>query len=284
MRTFAGIEEQFASYERSEILLQSVPYDGTSTWGKGADKAWDAFLEAAENMEIYDIETDSEVYKQGIHILPQISENESPEKVFAAVYAKSKELIQSGKFLTFFGGEHSISIGIIKAFYEQYKDITIVQFDAHADLRPEYLGSKYNHACALNDASQHTNLLQIGIRSMDSVEKPFLDKHKCFFAQHIHHQKNWMEEVLLQCSDKVYITIDLDVFDPSIMPSTGTPEPGGLNYTQVLDMLRLLFMHRDVMGFDIVELAPIPGLRAPNFLTAKLYYQMLSFKFHDYGK
>jgi len=151
MRTFAGIEEQFASYERSEILLQSIPYDGTSTWGKGADKAWDAFLEAAENMEIYDIETDSEVYKHGIHILPQILENESPEKVFEAVYAKSKELIQSGKFLTFFGGEHSISIGIIKAFYEHYKDITIVQFDAHADLRPEYLGSKYNHACALNE-------------------------------------------------------------------------------------------------------------------------------------
>jgi agmatinase len=283
-QTFAGIEEEYAQYETSAILLQSIPYDGTSTWGKGADKAWDAFLEAAANMEVYDIETDSEVYTNGIHILPQILEKESPEKVYEAVYTKTKELLKSNKFLTFFGGEHSISIGVIKAFYEHYDDLTVVQFDAHADLRPEYMGSPFNHACALHDASKNTNLLQVGIRSMDSVEKPFLNRHQCFFAQHLHHQQGWMDQVLMRSTDKVYITIDLDVFDPAIMPSTGTPEPDGLNYHQVVDMLRLLFMHKEVVGFDIVELAPIDGLRAPNFLAAKLYYQMLSFKFHNYGK
>lgn len=283
-RNFGGIEDEFARYENSSILLQSIPYDGTSTWGKGADKGWEAFLEAIENMELYDIETDSEVFKKGIHILPQITESSSPEAVFTTVYSKTKELLKSDKFLTFFGGEHSISIGIIKAFYEHYPNITILQFDAHSDLRPSYLGSPYNHACALHDASQNAHLVQVGIRSMDVVEKPFLNRNKCFFAHDLHKMSDWKERVLDLITDQVYITIDLDVFDPSIMPSTGTPEPGGLTYNQVLDMLKMVFKEKEVVGFDLNELAPIDGFRAPVFLTAKLYYQMLSLKFYQNGK
>ncbi len=279
MGNFAGIEDQYADYNNSAILLQSIPYDGTSTWGKGADKAFSAFLEASENMELYNIETDTEVYKKGIHILPDITEDSTPESVFEVVYNRTKELLNTNKFLTFFGGEHSISIGVIKAFYEKYPDITILQLDAHADLRKDYLGSKFNHACALHDASKNANLIQVGIRSMDICEKQYLNKEKCYFAQDIYLSKTWMQRSIDLMSDNVYITFDLDALDPSIMPSTGTPEPGGLDWNTTISYLKKVFDQKNVVGFDIVELAPIAGNKAPEFLVAKLYYSMLSYKF-----
>jgi agmatinase len=279
MRTFAAIEEKYAAYEQAAVLLQSIPYDGTSTWGKGADRGFSAFLQAAENMELYDIETDSEVYKYGIHILPHIDEKRTPEAVFQTVYNNTKRLLKTGKFLTFFGGEHSVSIGIIKAMYEAHPDITIVQLDAHADLRSEYLGSPYNHACAVHDALCHANLVQAGIRSMDIGEKEFLKTENCFFAQDIFKNSQWITEALARMTEKIYITLDLDVFDPSIMPATGTPEPGGLDWYGTLAFLREIFKNKQVLGFDIVELAPLAGNKAPEFLVAKLYYKMLSYKF-----
>ena len=281
MKTFGGISEEFARYENASVLLQSIPYDGTSTWGKGADKAFEAFIEASVNMELYDIDTDSEVYLKGIHILPEILEDDSPESVFRTVYLKTKELIENKKFLTFFGGEHSISIGIIKAFYEEYPDLTVLQLDAHADLRKSYLGSPYNHACALHDAAINTNLIQVGIRSLDQWELEYLKTGKCFFAHDINSESQWAERSIELMSDNVYVTIDLDVFDPSIMPSTGTPEPGGLDWYTVIQYLRDVFRTKNIVGFDIVELSPIENLRAPNFLAAKLYYKLLSYKFEN---
>ena len=279
MRTFAGIEEKYAVYRDASILLQPVPYDGTSTWGKGADRGLEVFLEAAENMEIYDIETDSEVFRRGIHLFEPICREITPEGMFSEVYARTQELLKTGKFLTFLGGEHSVSIGIIKAFYEKHPGISILQLDAHTDLRPSYLGTPYNHACALYDASLHTNVVQVGIRSMDTGEKQFLKRDHCFFAEDMYGHENWMQEALDLLGEKVYITFDLDAFDPSVMPSTGTPEPGGLLWNPVLKFLKMVFKQRDVLGFDIVELAPIEGIRAPEFLVAKLYYKMLSYKF-----
>lgn len=279
MRRFAGIEEKYCRYENAAVLLQSIPYDGTSTWGKGADKGFQAFLLALENMELYDIETDSEAYKKGVHILDAITESSSPEAVFQAVYANTKKLLKTDKLLSFFGGEHAISIGIIKAFYEQHPDITIVQLDAHADLRPDYLGTPYNHACAVHDASQNANLIQIGIRSMDVSEKEFLNKEKCFFAENIRQQPDWMDKALALIGEKVYLTIDLDVFDPSIMPSTGTPEPGGLYWYETLSFLKRLIQEKKLLGFDIVELAPSESNPAADFLVAKLYYKILSYYF-----
>tara|TARA_B100000575_G_scaffold278127_1_gene265123 strand:- start:212 stop:1060 length:849 start_codon:yes stop_codon:yes gene_type:complete len=279
MKTFGGISEILADYKFAEILLQSIPYDGTSTWIKGADKGFDAFIEASENMELYDIETDSEVYKKGIHILDEISENSSPEKAFKAVYQKTKELLKSNKYLTFFGGEHSISIGIIKAFYEKYNNLTVVQLDAHADLRASYLDSPFNHACALYDASKNTNLIQIGIRSMDISEKENMNFSNVFFAEEMYQNSSWMEKSISKMTNDVYVTLDLDVFDPSIMPSTGTPEPGGMLWNEIIIFLNKLFTKKNVVGFDIVELAPIDNIVAPNYLVAKLYYKMLSYKF-----
>lgn len=284
MKTFGGIEEAYANFENAAILLQSIPYDGTSTWGKGADNGFEAFLEAAENMELYDIETNSEVYKKGIHILPVISEERTPEKVFQEVYKQTRKNLEPGKFLTSFGGEHSVSIGIIKAFYEKYTNLTVLQLDAHADLRPEYMGSPYNHACAVYDASLHTNLIQVGIRSMDESEKKHLKLDNCYFAEKMYRTSDWMMESINKMTETVYITLDLDVFDPSIMPATGTPEPGGLDWNTMIRYLQKVFAHKNVVGFDLVELAPINGNRAPEFLTAKLYYKMLGYKFYNYEK
>ncbi|KAA3610750.1 MAG: agmatinase [Calditrichaeota bacterium] len=280
-RTYAGIETALSDFDLAAILLQPVPYDGTSTWGKGADKGFDAFLDASENMELYDIETHSEVYKKGIHILDKIEEDSSPENVYKTVLEKTQKLLKTKKFLTFFGGEHSISIGIIEAFRNRYKDLTVLQLDAHADLRKEYLGSEYNHACAVHKASKTTNLIQVGIRSMDSSEKEYLNPEKCFFAEQMFGHQNWMDESISKMTEDVYITIDLDVFDPSIMPSTGTPEPGGMDWNTIIQYLAKVFKEKNIVGFDIVELSPIGDLTAPDFLAAKLYYKLLSYKFYE---
>ena len=280
-KTFAGIGEAFAGYEEAKILLQSIPYDGTSTWGKGADRGFEAFLEASENMELYDIETGTEVYRQGIHILPEIMEEGSPELLYQQVHEKTARLLESGKFLTFFGGEHSISIGIIEAYRKQFPALSVLQLDAHADLRPSYLGSEFNHACAMHKASFNTNLVQAGIRSMDVSESEWLDPERCFFAHEMKQDPSWMDRSISLLGDQVYLSIDLDVLDPSIMPSTGTPEPGGMDWDTLVTFLRRVFLEKDVVGFDIVEFAPIPFLKAPDFLVSKLYYKLLSYKFQN---
>ena len=227
-KNYAGISDEFAQLEKSKIILIPVPYDGTSTWGKGADKGPEAFLEASENMELYDIETDSEVYKQGIHLTEPITENSSPEAMVNEVHNITKDFIKRNKFVTLFGGEHSISIGSIRAFNECFDNLTVLQIDAHADLRESYEGTKYNHACAVYEASQTTNLVQVGIRSMDVIEKTVMDEEKTFFAHDMVADEYWSDKVIEAMTDNVFITLDLDAFDPSIMPSTGTPEPGGL--------------------------------------------------------
>lgn len=282
-KTFGGIEKEFATFDYSKVLLQSIPYDGTSTWGKGADRGFEVFLEAAENMELYDIETDSEVFRKGIHILPQINESSSPEAVYQEVKRQTAKILEYGKFPTFFGGEHAVSIGIIEAFAEKHKNLTVLQLDAHADLRKSYLGTEYNHACAVHAASKNTNLIQVGIRSMDTCELEYVQKEKFFTAQHMQVDKEWMQRSLDLMTDEVYITLDLDVLDPSIMPATGTPEPGGMLWYEMLTYLKRVFSEKSVVGFDIVEFAPMDNFTAPGFLVAKLYYKMLSYQF-AYGK
>jgi agmatinase len=280
IRTYAGIEETYADPLSAAIYLQSIPYDGTSTWGKGADRGFEAFLEASENMELYDIETDSEVFRKGIHLLEEIGEDASPEAVFREVSRKTTQLLESGKFLSFFGGEHAVSIGIMEAFRKKYPELSVLQLDAHADLRPSYMGSEFNHACAMHRASQTCNLVQVGIRSMDLTEKQFVDERKCFLARNINRDHSWMGPSIDQLSESVYLSIDLDVLDPSIMPSTGTPEPGGMDWDTLMTYLKKVVQAKRIVGFDIVEFAPIPQLKSPDFLVAKLYYKLLSYIFH----
>ena len=280
MRTFAGIPEENSLYEDSKVVLVPVPYDGTSTYGKGANKGPEAIMDAAENMELYDIETNSEAYLNGIYLAPTVSEDSSPEAMVKAVEETISHYLQDGKFVTMLGGEHSVSIGSIRAFVKEFPNLTVLQIDAHSDLRPEYQGTKNNHACAVHEASKTTNLIQVGIRSMDAVELPFIKEENLFTSYDIRKSEYWQEDIVNLLSENVYITIDLDAFDPSIMPSTGTPEPGGLMWNETLDLLKKVFTNSNVVGFDIVELAPIEGLSAPDFLAAKLYYKLISYKFH----
>ena len=280
MRHFCGIETYKSQLVHAAVILQSIPYDGTSTWGKGADKGFNAFMDALDNMEVYDIETNSEVYKKGVHVMEELKDFTSPESMVQAVIDRTREILLLNSFPTFFGGEHSVSIGIIKAMRDQYKDLSVLQLDAHADLRPTYMDSPYNHACALYDSSQHDNLVQVGIRSADKEEMQYAQADNVFFAHDMHRSRAWMQESIDRLGDQVYLTIDLDVFDPSVLPATGTPEPGGIHWYDMLSYLKMLFKKREVVGFDIVELAPIQGERSSEFLTAKLYYKLLSYKFY----
>lgn len=280
-RTYAGIPKEFATLERSKTALITVPYDGTSTWGKGADKGPEAFLDASENMELYDIETNSEVYKEGVYLNEMPADFESPADMVTKVHDEVKEFILKNKFVTLFGGEHSVSIGSIRAFSETFQNLTVLQIDAHADLRNEYDGTPYNHACAMHEASKTTNLVQVGIRSMDISEKKFMNTDNVFFAHQMAEDDFWQDKALDLLTENVYITIDLDGFDPAILPGTGTPEPGGLYWYETLAFLKTIFDSRNVVGFDIVELCPSEHDRVSPFNAAKLYYKMLSYKFQD---
>jgi len=280
MNTYAGIPNKYGLFEKAQVVLTSLPFDGTSTWGKGADEGYEAFMDASENMELYDIETNSEPYKQGVYVEEPLKlKHCTPEEMVEKVYKKVGKQLKYGKLLTYFGGEHSVSIGVLRAFAKKYKNLTVLQLDAHTDLRQEYLGTPYNHACAVAEAQRYTNLIQVGIRSMDASEKKYLQKEKVYFAHQIMDNDYWMDEAIQKMTDKVFITLDLDVFDGSIMPSTGTPEPGGMHWYQVLQFLRMVFLRKQVVGFDIVELAPSKGNKAPEFLAAKLYYKMLAYYF-----
>lgn len=278
MKTYAGIPEENATLENSKVMLVTVPYDGTSTWGKGADKGPELFLDASENMELFDIETRTEPYLEGVWLAGEVSEDSSPEAMTEAVYQKTKEMMKhEGKLFTLFGGEHSVSIGSIRAFGEKYPDLTVLQLDAHTDLRPEFHGSTSNHACAVFEASQKLNLVQVGIRSCDIEEMQYVNEEQCFWAHDIAKNPNWIDDVLQKISGNVYITIDLDAFDPAFAPSTGTPEPGGLQWYPTLELLRKVFEKCNVVAFDIVELMDSPNAKPTAFLAAKLYYKMLAY-------
>lgn len=278
MKTYAGIPEENATLENSKVMLVTVPYDGTSTWGKGADKGPELFLDASENMELYDIETATEPYLEGVYLAGEVAEDSSPEAMTEAVYQKTKEMLQhEDKLFTLFGGEHSVSIGSIRAVGEKYENLTVLQLDAHTDLRPEFHGSISNHACAVFEANQKHNLVQVGIRSCDVEEMQYVPKGQCFWAHEIAENPNWIEDVLSKVSGNVYITIDLDAFDPSIAPSTGTPEPGGLAWYPTLKLLKKVFEKCNVVAFDIVELMDSANPKPTAFLAAKLYYKMLAY-------
>jgi len=276
---FCDLPKEYSDYKDSKIVILPAPFDATSTWIKGADKGPAAILEASANMETYDIETDSEVYKQGIFTDKPIKEKKSPEKMVAELKSRTLSHIKNKKYVVTLGGEHSVSIAPIQAHVESFKDVSVIQFDAHADLREEYHGSKNNHACVMARAREIAPIVQVGIRSGDISEAKAMKQKNVFLAQDIYDNDKWFNKCLGMLTKNVYLTIDLDVFDPSILPSTGTPEPGGLGWYQVMKFLRLLMTEKNVVGFDIVELCPNSAEKSSDFLTAKLIYKLLSYKF-----
>jgi len=279
MINYGGLSGDFCQFETAKVVVLPVPYDGTSTWLKGADKGPAAILEASENMELYDIETDSEVHKIGIHTTEEITVKSSPEEMVDAVYKRVLQLYRKKKFPVVIGGEHSVSIGAIKASFEQFEDLTVLQFDAHADMRQEYEGSAYNHACVMARASEMGPVVQVGIRSMSVEEREDIQPDRIFYADRLRDNKSFMFDLLNKLTKNVYITIDLDVFDPSVMPSTGTPEPGGMRWYAMIETLQRVSEHTNIVGFDVAELSPNKNNKAPDFLAAKLIYQLLTYKF-----
>ena len=277
---FGGIPPAYTDYAQSPVVILPVPFDATSTWIKGADRGPEAILEDSANMELYDIETDSEVYLRGIHTAEPVLEEKSPEELAKKVRKKVTELLDDGKFVVTLGGEHSVSIGVVQAFADKMPGISVLQIDAHTDLRQEYEGSRFNHACVMARVRELCPIVQVGIRSMDVVEKPYVSPDRIFYAKDIvGRDKSWIMDVINKLTDSVYVTIDLDGFDPSVLPATGTPEPGGLSYYDVLDLMRTLIQTRQVVGFDVVELCPIQDNKASDFLATKLIYQILSYRF-----
>ena len=282
---FGGIPTACSDYESSPIVILPVPFDGTSTWIKGADKGPAAILEASANMELYDIETDSEVYLKGIHTADPVIEKTSPERMTRLVHDTICKFLDDGKFVVTLGGEHSVTIGAVRAFAEQMPGLSVLQIDAHTDMRQEYEGSRFNHACVMARVREICPFVQVGIRSMDVTEKPYLLKDRIFFAKDIvGGNSSWIDEVIEKLNYHVYVTIDLDGFDPSIMPATGTPEPGGLSYFDVINLMRKLIVEKNLLGFDVVELCPQENSKASDFLASKLIYQLLSFQFMNKNK
>lgn len=278
---YGDLPKENLTYKTAKIVVLPVPYDGTSTWVKGADKGPEAIIEASANMELYDIETNSEVYRQGIFTDKPISEKSSPEKMAAKVKQAVAKHLRENKFAVLLGGEHSVSIGAIQAHQEKYPEMCVLQLDAHTDLREEYHNAKYNHACVMARVKELCPIVQVGIRSMDAGEKDNLDKSRVFFAENIAGKKGWQDKVVAKLNKKVYITIDLDAFDPGILPSTGTPEPGGLGWYEVLALLKKISEKKEIVGFDVVELCPNRNEKSSDFLAAKLVYKLLSYIYSD---
>jgi agmatinase len=261
----------------SRFAVLPVAYDGTSTWLKGADRGPEAILEASANMELYDIETDSEPWLSGIVTAAALTGFATPEDMVAAVKGTAEELIDQGKTVAGLGGEHSVSIGLIQAHARRYPGLNVLQFDAHADSRDQYLGSSNNHACVMARVAEICPFVQVGIRSMDAAEKVNINRDRVFFGHEFTADDAQVQAIVDQLNDPVYLTIDLDVLDPSEMPSTGTPEPGGMRYLQMIKVIRAVCAARKVVGFDVVELLPRPENKAPGFLAARLVYQIMAY-------
>lgn len=276
---YAGLPDPYGSEEFSKIVILPVPFDKTTTYQKGSDKGPEALIEASRNLELYDIETDSQVYLKGIYTNRPILADGS-EAMLQSTYEKTKELISKDKFVVVVGGEHSISYAPVKAHAEHFGKLTVLQFDAHADLQLAYEGDPWSHASAMarvREIPQVLKIVSVGIRSMSHEELPLLDRPNTFFAHEL--EGKWVDEVLQKLEGPVYITFDLDAFDSSLMPSTGTPEPGGLFWDQATSLLNRVMKEKNVVGCDVVELCPNPFNLAPDYLAAKLIYKILSYKF-----
>ena len=278
---FGGKDCNWTDYRSAKIVVLPIPYDYTATWQKGADQGAEAIIEASAHVELYDIETDSEVHLHGIHTFESPHLPRSPEKLTQIVRERFSAFADDDKFPVMLGGNHSVTPGAVQGLKDHFADLTVLQLDAHADLRESYHGSMFNHACVMARIEEICQTVQVGIRSMSREEFNRLDTVRVFLARDIFLRSDWVEKVVELLSANVYVTIDLDVFDPSTVPSTGTPEPGGLSWYQVIGLLKEVAENRNVVGFDVVELLPNKHNKAPDFIAAKLVFKFLSYIFKN---
>lgn len=284
-KNFLAIEEQYSDYKNSKIAILPVPYEVTTSYGKGTARGPMAILKASHYVEFFDEELNRELcYEKGICSVKQLDMTDKRGSAALEYIQKHvTQLLEDDKFVVTLGGEHTISTAPIKAHFDKYPDMTVLHFDAHSDLREEYEGTKFSHACFAKRVSEFTtNITQVGIRAQSIEEYSYIKEKdiKTFYAYEIRNGRygvDWQNMVLSTLSDNVYITFDVDYFDPSIMPSTGTPEPNGLYWAETMNLLKRLGETKNVVGFDVVELAPRKDFTYPDFMTAKLIYKMLNY-------
>lgn len=278
-RSFAGISPQAAAFDKAKVVVLPVPYDSTTEYKTGAREGPQAIIDASQYLELYDAELDQEISEVGIHTLPEVQPlMSSPELMMERVYQIAKDLLDKGKLLAMLGGEHSLSLGMVKAFKEKYPGLSVLQLDAHADLRDQYQGTRYSNACVVRRVWELCPVVQAGIRSFSREEHRFMQQHKIepFYAE-VATSPDYVAKVVSSLSSQVYISIDLDVLDPSIMSAVGTPEPGGLSWQQMLELLRAVANSKKIVGFDLVELCPKEGPTSCAFLAAKLAYKLVGY-------
>jgi len=277
---FGGIESEYSEYGKAKIAFIPVPYDLTATYISGARNGPKAIIDASHHMELYDEEIGKETYRVGISTREPLDvTNKNPEDMLDMVSKAVSSEVDSQKYQVVVGGEHSISLGVVKELVKKYPNLSVLQLDAHADLRNSYDDTPYNHACVGRRISEMCPLVQVGVRSISKEEVDFKKSSKVVTISdyEVKQEQKWYEKALDNLTDDVYLTIDLDVLDPAIMPSVGTPEPGGLNWHETIRFLRMISKEKRIVSFDLVELTPQSGNVAPDFLAAKLMYRIMGY-------
>ncbi len=286
-KNFINLPDEYSSYKKAKAAIIQAPYDKTTTYIHGTSNGPSAIIDASGYLELYDDELNQETFKIGIHTMPPLDIGKlEPEEMVERVYVSTLELLKAGKFPVLLGGEHSVSIGAVKAFKEIYPNITVLHLDAHGDLRDEYFGSKLNHGCVARRISEICPIVQVGTRSISREEKDFLSSPasanvKSIGVYDILDTPMWKDKATNLLGECVYVSIDLDFLDPALVPAVGTPEPGGVGWYETLDLLRDVAKDKKVVGFDVVELCPIKGQVASDFLAAKLVYKLLGYVFSN---
>jgi len=278
-RVFAGVHPQVTTFDEAKVVILPVPYDSTTEYKSGTREGPRAIIDASQYLELYDTELDREISEVGIHTLSEVQPLMSgPEPMLERVYQIASDLLDKGKLVAMLGGEHSLTLGMVRAFREKYPELSVLHLDAHADLRDQYQGTKYSHACVMRRVWELCPVVHVGVRSMSREEHDFLVQHKIepSYAEALTSPDS-ATRVVSTLSPQVYISIDLDVLDPSIMSAVGTPEPGGLSWQQVLELLRAVASSKQIVGFDLVELCPREGPSSCAFLAAKLAYKLVGY-------
>ncbi|MEE9487440.1 MAG: agmatinase [Candidatus Brocadiales bacterium] len=277
---FGALPEKESRLENSRLVILPVPYDSTASYRTGANEGPRAIINASRNLETFDEELLCDITPQGIHTMPELMpDHRGPEHMIASVEEAADEILNRGEMLATLGGEHSITLGTVRAHKKVFPGLSVLQIDAHLDLRDSYAGTRYSHACVMRRVCELSDVTQVGIRSFSEEEHAFVTKNglKPFYRRDILNKQDWHSEVIGRLSEDVYVTIDLDGLDPSIMPSVGTPEPGGLGWYELLGLLRKLSEEKRIVGFDVMELRPEPDNVAPDFLAARLVYKLATY-------
>ena len=278
---FLGLPEKFSQYSRSRFVVLPVPYEQTTSFKGGTKDGPLAIINASRQVEFFDEELKREFIQAGIHTLPEMSSTAlGPEAMNRKIYKETKNLLKDKKFVIMLGGEHSLTFGCVQAYQEKYPRLSVLQLDAHADLRDSYQENKFSHACAMRRVWELCPVVGYGIRNISLEEYQWVKKKKIrlFWASELKSRLAAPYEVLDRLTQEVYITIDLDYFDPSLVPAVGTPEPGGFFWNETLEFLRTIFESKNVVGFDLVELSPIPNQVVSEYLAAKLIYKLIGYQ------